>query len=834
MRIWSGLALSLVVVGMLGRPILAAAQTPTQDQTADIKRLCRTDYMQYCAGVTPGGKAALQCLTAHQAQLSAPCQTAVGAVVSPSQSSAALPPPAAGIVDATWPSTIKNGGATATIYEPQPTSWPNRTTLNATAAMAILKAGTTTPIVGTVDITAATQTDLAQRWVTITNIRVLGTHFPMLDTDQAIQVQARITAIAAKLGARRIPLDTLLLAMQHTPAEAKPVETDNTPPVIFHSTLPASLVVLDGPPVLAPVAGTGLSVAVNTNWSLFQETATGQWYLLDGSSWLSAPGFTGPYQPAGALPAAFSKLPNSASFANMRKYIPNHPLPGQAPTVFVSTKPAQIIVTNGPAQLAPVQGTPLQYVRNTEAEVIFEPANKNYYVLFSGRWFSGPSLDGPWAYATPNLPADFALIPPNGPKGEVLASVPGTAQAQEAVISAQIPRQASLPRTTTTKVIYVGTPNFAPVPGTGLEYAVNTAAQIIKVDGQYYLCANGAWFVSRMPTGPWVLATSVPPAIYTIPPSSPLYPVTYVRIYSVTPTVVVTGYTAGYTLGVITAAGVVVYGTGYYYPPVIIAAPVPVYFPYPYTYAGGVAYNSASGTWARGGTVYGPYGGAGAWSAYNPQTGAYAHGSAVWGPNGGSAYGSFSNPTTGRYGSTTQNWNPYSRWGSSTISGPNQTVHTESASNARGSAGAFNSSTGAQGAGVHTSTGNNAGVLKAPNGDVYAGHDGNVYQHTDSGWSKWGNGGWQPTQQPSHTPNTMSTAQPGETRPAPAYHPPANSGESFGATHQTAPTSSMSRPTYSGGTFGQLQNDMNARQGGWQRQNSGSRQWGGGGGGRRR
>ena len=714
--------------------------------------------------------------------------------------------------EATWPTTITEGNATATIYEPQPTSWPGRTTVNATAAMMITKAGAK-PIVGTVDIAAATQTDFTGRWVTFSHIRVLGTHFPMLDTDQAARVQAKITAIAAKMGGRRVPLDTLLLALDETPAEAKPVETNNTPPVIFHSTLPAILVVTDGPPVLTPLSGTGLTFAVNTNWSLFQKTATGEWYLLKDKTWLSAPAFTGPYQPAGVLPADFSRLPNNASFADVRKYVPNGPAPNPAPTVFVSTKPAQIIVTNGPAQLMPVAGAPLKYVSNSSAEVIFDPSGKMYYVLFSGRWFSAPGLEGPWVYATPNLPATFALIPADGPHGAVLASVPGTAQAQEAVISAQIPRQATLPRTSTTQVVYVGTPNFVPIAGTSLSYAANTASQVVEVNGTYYACNNGAWYVSNTPTGPFVLAASVPQAIYTIPPSSPLYPVTYVHVYSATPTTIVTGYTAGYTMGLI-AAGVVVFGTGYYYPPVVIAGAVPVYLPYPYTYGGGIRYVSGSGAWVSGGAVYGPYGGVAARSVYNPATGAYAHGSAVWGPNGGSAYGSFSNPATGRYGSTSQSWNPYGRSGSSTVSGPNQTVHTQSGSNARGSAGGFSSSTGAYGGGVYNkSNGNTTAAGKAANGDVYAGHNGNVYQHSDSGWSKYdsNSSSFKPVTQPSNINRTTGASQ-------------------AQASQMRQPAQSASRPTGGSDNFGQLNNDRNARQGGWQRQSGGGRQFGGGGG----
>src|SRR5258708_23662413 len=78
-------------------------------------------------------------------------------------------------------------------------------------------------------------------------------------------------------------------------------------------------------------------------------------------------------------------------------------------------------------------------------------------------------------------------------------------------------------------------------------------------------------------------------------------------------------------MGFVTA-GLLVYGTGYYYPPYVVPGRVPAYFPYPYSYAGSVWYNPATGAWARGGTVYGPYGGAAtAGTAYNPATGAWAH-----------------------------------------------------------------------------------------------------------------------------------------------------------------------------------------------------------------
>ena len=90
---------------------------------------------------------------------------------------------------------------------------------------------------------------------------------------------------------------------------------------------------------------------------------------------------------------------------------------------------------------------------------------------------------------------------------------------------------------------------------------------------------------------------------------------------------------------------------------------------------------------------------------------------------------------------------------------PNQTVHTQSQSDARGSAGAFSSTSGAKGAEVSGAGGNNAAVVKGPGGDVYAGADGNVYKKTSDGWSKYDNGSWNAAQKPSGSQSNAAAAQ---------------------------------------------------------------------------
>src|SRR6185503_10805311 len=112
-----------------------------------------------------------------------------------------------------------------------------------------------------------------------------------------------------------------------------------------------------------------------------------------------------------------------------------------------------------------------------------------------------------------------------------------------------------------------GEPQLRDVEGTPLKYVVNASIPIIVVGpGAYYAVEKGVWFAATSLSGPWLVAASVPAVIYSIPPSSPVHYVTYVRVYHATPTVVYVGYTPGYS-GTIVSHGVVVYGTGYIYTP---------------------------------------------------------------------------------------------------------------------------------------------------------------------------------------------------------------------------------------------------------------------------
>ena len=226
--------------------------------------------------------------------------------------------------------------------------------------------------------------------------------------------------------------------------------------------------------------------------------------------------------------------------------------------------------------------------------------------------------------------------------------MPGTPEAAEAVLLAQIPETATVAKNLQAPpVSYQGTPEFQPVEQTTVQRAVNTDKDIIKVGDLYYMCFQGVWFMSRTPTGPWEVTGEVPKAIYTIPVSSPSYSVTYVVVQSSTPTTVVYVASPAYS-GVMVAYGCAVWGTGYYYPPYVYHGVYPVYYPHYPTYGYAAAYNPWTGAYTRGAVAYGPYGGAGAAARYNPSTGVYSRGAVAYGPYGAAGAAQAYNPRTGR------------------------------------------------------------------------------------------------------------------------------------------------------------------------------------------
>ena len=291
--------------------------------------------------------------------------------------------------------------------------------------------------------------------------------------------------------------------------------------------------------------------------------------------------------------------------------------------MFVSTAPAEMILLTGAARLPAGRGHEARLGRATRRATCsgWGPTGPVYY-LVAGRWFSAPGFTGPWTFATPKLPEDFKKIPLEHPRSRVLASVPGTQQAAEGVLLAQVPQTARVNKKTlkAPEVAYMGgEPKFEKVEKTKVERAVNTDKSIIKVGDMYYMCYEGVWFMGSSPKGPWTVASKVPGEIYEIPISSPAHTVTYVTVEDDDDEWATFATAAMYT-GVMVAWGCAVWGSGWYYPPYYggFYGGYPMYRGYYPTYGYGASYNPWTGAYGRGAVAYGPYGGAGVGAKLQP------------------------------------------------------------------------------------------------------------------------------------------------------------------------------------------------------------------------
>jgi hypothetical protein len=433
----------------------------------------------------------------------------------------------------TWPMSITAGGGTIVLSEPQVRSWPNYTSMTGVAAIAITLPGASAPVYGVLRFSSLASADVPAGMVSLVNPKLVATAWP---TASVAETPALDAFLKTNLHLAGKPLLPLAMVLSSIPRSERPrtVPVRTNPPVIYVSQRPAVLIGFDGKPVFAPITGTALTYAVNTNWEIVHDPGSALYYVHAKSGWYASPGSAGPFTPAVA-PASFSAIPSTGPLSHVHAAL-SAPKPGgtTVPHIFVSTVPSALIVIAGQPQFASIAGTQLRYVTNTRSDLFFSRDTTLWYVLLAGRWFSAANLNGPWTFASTRLPADFKKIPEDSPRGRVLISVPGTTQAFYAANAAQAPLVTTVDRKTATLTVTyaTGEPVFAPIAGTPLQYAVNTTTDLIKVGAaSYFACDHGAWFTATAAMGPWKAAAYVPAVIYTIPESSPLYRVTFVHIY---------------------------------------------------------------------------------------------------------------------------------------------------------------------------------------------------------------------------------------------------------------------------------------------------------------
>lgn len=466
-----------------------------------------------------------------------------------------------------WPQEIDTDSIHLVIYQPQVESWKENR-IEARSAVIVTKKPSTSEIFGIVTMTARTDVDREARSVAFEDIQINSVSFP-----SAASLEPELRGAvwdSVRNWPRTVSLDRLLADLAINEAETKSESTGlkNDPPKILMSRNPAVLILIDGEPVYQPVQGTRYTRIVNTPALILLDSSSNTFYLDGGQWWMTARSINGPWTAAANPPQDLNGIRQQFTGDESGEAAARSGSAGdQPPVVYVSTVPAELLVTRGEPQYTPIPRTRLLYVANSDDDIFMDTASQQYYTLLSGRWFRARSMNGNWEWVRPDqLPRDFQAITPDSPKAHVLASITGTEQAREAVVANEVPQTATVNRREAKlQVRYSGRPEFRPIEGTALDYAVNTSSEVIRAQGRYYAVEHGVWFVAPSPEGPWEVADMIPAEIYSIPPSSPLYHVRFVRVYGSTPDVVYVGYTPGY-LGAFVNGGVVVYGTGWHYP----------------------------------------------------------------------------------------------------------------------------------------------------------------------------------------------------------------------------------------------------------------------------
>jgi hypothetical protein len=484
--------------------------------------------------------------------------------------------PVAPVVASTnWPLRFEDKGTDFTVFEPQVDSWDGHQFVG---RCAVAVQGPHDPIAnyGVFGFNAVTLVDKSAGTVKLANFRLTSADFP----SNRQRSQDYVAALTQNFPKQAPPLS--LENLQRGLSVAPPPKRDyleNVPPKIIMTTQPAALVYIDGPPALRPIPGTGLQRVINTRVLLLKDS-TGQFYLHLFDGYLQAASIKGPWTVATQTPAGAAQAEKQAADSGEVDVMPGTPdavtqkepslKSAPLPQILVATTPTELIQFRGAIQYASIPGTSLLYAANTSGNVFKSVQDQHIYLLISGRWYRSASLNGPWRFVPGNkLPHDFAAIPDDSPKENVKASIPGTLQAQEALIANSIPESTGVARTNQMAAPqFDGAMQLAPIEGTPLQYVENSSTPIIEVDPQsWYACDNGVWYEASSANGPWMVATEVPRVIYTIPPSSPLHYLTYVQVYGSNPETVYEGYTPGYLGTEVASDGTVVYGTGYGYNP---------------------------------------------------------------------------------------------------------------------------------------------------------------------------------------------------------------------------------------------------------------------------
>jgi len=451
-----------------------------------------------------------------------------------------------------WPVSIPGPSATLAVHEPIIDAW-NDGILTARSLVLAQPNGAGRVVQGSATIQAAGEADRATGVVNLIDPQVLNVSFPPVEGALPAEWGEVIrSALPGSIQTIDLPRaqagQRTAQARQRATASAPPPESV---PNILVSETPAVLVYIDGPPRYVKVPDTSLEGMVNTR-ALMVRDAQGTYYLHLYDGWVSASSLNGPWQ-VSADPPQSGPLMRAALDGGTWNLLPGKPdsaghlpvLGNGLPRIVVTQDHTALIVVDGAPQFVRMPNSDLWYAVNTSAHLFRDGAGA-FYARIGGNWYRSQSLDGKWQYvAASALPRDFYGIPDDNPKAGVSAALVRARTGAPAPVS-QSNVVAANRQTTQLNLIISGDPVLKPIPGTELNFVANASVPVIQYDiDSWYAVENGVWFWSSRATGPWTVTSDIPPEIYAIPPTVPIYQAIHSRVLAASTDVVYYDYAGG-------------------------------------------------------------------------------------------------------------------------------------------------------------------------------------------------------------------------------------------------------------------------------------------------
>ena len=180
------------------------------------------------------------------------------------------------------------------------------------------------------------------------------------------------------------------------------------------------------------------------------------------------------------------------------------------PAILVSEKPLKLLSIDKEPVKAPIEGTGLEYVVNTNWNVFYYRPDERWYVLNGDAWQQNNYLaDGDWT-TTDELPVDFDKLSLKDSWEQVQKALPARKPAEQPV-----PFVISLQETEL--ILLDGAPRLSVIDGTGISYVSNTQSDLFRIGDDWYFLVSGRWFSNTSLSGQWQAVKNLPDAFAQIP-----------------------------------------------------------------------------------------------------------------------------------------------------------------------------------------------------------------------------------------------------------------------------------------------------------------------------